>query len=186
MFNFSTLNLQSHPCVSALILEQQALCVLAHYQFMPQTEVPGAYHKSNVHRIIHVFIARVRSEISFKCTHNSVFRDLVSLKEKHCCLWISGFELSLESCRPLPISLTVLHVAYWVENKCTHFFMFIISFPFFTSFSQRAHNKFSLSYRYSFTRVHHKGTFFSPALEDEALSIWWDVAEAPWGCSPHI
>lgn len=109
-----------------------------------------------------IFIARVRSEISFKCTQYSVSLTQ-QVQKKLFCLGISGFKLSLESCSPLPISLTVLHVACCVENKCTHFFMFIAFFPFFTSFFQHAHNKYSL-----FTRVNNRKTFLSPAVGNTA------------------
>lgn len=135
MFNSSTLKLHFHPCTSALILAQEASCVPAEpiTNLCHRMRYPGAYHRSDVHCIIHYFIARVRSEIRFKCTQYSVSLTQ-QVQKKLFCLGISGFKLSLESCSPLPISLTVLHVACCVENKCTHFFMFITFFPFFTSF----------------------------------------------------
>lgn len=94
-----------------------------------------AYHKSDVHHTIHALIARVRSETSYhsKCIQNSVSLTQ-QVQKKLFCLGISGFKLSMESCSPVPISLTVLYVACCVENKRTHFSRFRTSPPFFTSF----------------------------------------------------
>ena len=169
MFNFSTLKLHSHPCITVLILAQETLCVPAEriINLCHRMRHPGSYDKSDVHHITHVFIARVRSEIISKCTQNSVSLTQ-QVQKKLFCLGISGFKLSKESYSPLPISLTVLHVACCAEKKGTHFFTFITSFPFFTSFFQHAHNKYILSYGCSFSKVHNKRTFFSPAVGNTA------------------
>lgn len=162
------------------------VCVVwALYQLMPQNEVPGGISQIRCPPYYTCFYCKGQIWNQFQMHPKFSLSHLVSSK-KLSCFRISGFELSLESCSPLPISLTALLVACCVENKCTLIFMFITSFPFFTSFFQHAHNKYGLSYKCSFARVHNKRTFFSPALADTAPSTQWNVAEALWGYIPHL
>lgn len=138
-----------------------------HYQLMPQNVVPRGISQIRCGPLSCKFLSQ-GSDLKSASNAAKIESLTQQVQKKLSCLRMSRFKLSLESCSPLTISLTVLPVARCVENKRTHFFMFITSFSFFTSFFQHAHNKCSLSYRRSFTKVHNKRTFFSPVVGNTA------------------
>lgn len=84
-------------------------------------------HITNQMSIISYVFLLQGSEVSFRHPTSKIQSRSLREFKRNSCLGISGFKLSLESCSPLPISLTVLHIACCVENKCMHFSVFITS-----------------------------------------------------------
>lgn len=151
----------------------------AHYQLMPQNDIPLG--TSQIRCPSSVFIARITSEINFKYAQNSLSLSLLVIQKKLSCFGISGFELSLESCSPL----TVLHIACYVENKCTLFLMFI---PFFLSLPHFS-NVHIINTACPTDAVSLKctgGLFYSPALRIQhcaLVGLWQNSARVQ---TPHL
>lgn len=156
------------------------MCVLAGpiINLCHRMTYPWAHHKSDVHQ---VFLLQGSHLKSTSNTHKIHSLFLLVIQKKLSCFGISGFELSLESCSPL----TVLHVACYVENKCTLFLMFI---PFFLSLPHFS-NVHIINTACPTDAVSLKctgGLFYSPALRIQhcaLVGLWQNSARVQ---TPHL